>query len=370
MKKSIKAAVSFLLICSLTGCFPTGELNESGNSKINSEITGNSNGNENDPNILSSIPTEIENLKIDVSLPDNYPAELPIIKATLREFDAEAVKTLFIDGKAIYEDNSRNGKIILETTDGASLFIGKGDITFISDSHLLDGENDKRAKSKMQQTAAEHVVTHYFNFPHAGDELEDFPRSEARERADELVKKLDIKYLGEPQIYAVTAEDSHNFDAEIILTKEEECYLIKYLTTYDDISIPEDNNEVFADRSNHVSVVNVILTKDKLVKFLCHNIYGSIEETGTIQIKCSAETALSKLYDYYDMQVDIKNRYEYDKIGFEYITSDTDFETGEFIYSPLLCVSGRCFYEVEPDTGYSYSRYIDPVTGTVFNSGY
>lgn len=306
---------------------------------------------------------------INVVLPDNYPTELPIIKATLREFDTEAVKALFIDGKTIDQDNSKNGKTILETTDGVSLVIGKGDVTFISDSHLLDGENEKRAKSKMQQTAAEHVVTHYFNFPHAGDELKDFSRSEARERADELVNKLDIKYLGEPQIYAVTAEDSHNFDEEIILTDEEECYLVRYLTTYDDISIPDDGNEVFFDISNKESVVDVILTKSKIVKFLCHNIFGSIEEIGAVQIKCSAETALSKLYDYYDMQIDLKNRYEYDEMGFAYIASDADFDTGEFIYSPLLCVSGRCFYEPEPETGYIYNKYIDPATGTVLHSG-
>lgn len=366
MSKLTKAAVLFLLICSLTGCFPTGEPNEPSSSVINSNVTVSSD--KNDSDLSSSTPKEIENLKIDVPLPDSYPTELPTIKATRRDFDAEAVKLLFIDGKTIAEDHSGNGRVTLDTTDGATLSISKGDVTFIPDSHLFDGEDEKRAKSLMQQTAAEHVISRAFEFPHAGNELEGFSRSEALERADELVKKLNIKYLGEPQIYAVTAEDSHNFDEEIVLNKEDECYLVKYLTIYDDISINETGSEIFPDVFNQSSYVDVILTKDKLVKFQCHNIFDAVEETGTTQVKCSAENALSKLFDYYDMQVELKNRYEYDKMGFVYITSDSDFETGEFIYSPLLRVSGRCFYEQEPETGYTYYRYIDPVTGTVLNS--
>lgn len=366
MKKITKAAVSFLLICSLTGCFPSGEMSEPSSSVISSDITVSSD--KNDSELSSSASKEIENLKIDVPLPDSYPTELPIFKATLCDFDAEAVKSLFIEGKTIAKDSSKNGRIILDTTDGATLSVSKGDVTFTPDSHLLDGEDEKRAKSLMQQTAAAHVISRAFEFPHAGNELEGFSRSEALKRANEYVQTLNIKYLGEPQIYAVTAEDSHNFDEEIVLNKEDECYLVKYLTIYDDISINETGSEIFPDVFNQSSYVDVILTKDKLVKFQCHNIFDAVEETGTTQVKCSAENALSKLFDYYDMQVELKNRYEYDKMGFVYITSDSDFETGEFIYSPLLRVSGRCFYEQEPETGYTYYRYIDPVTGTVLNS--
>lgn len=371
MNKSIKAVILFLLICSLTGCFPTGELNMPSESVINSENTGNSNK---DENISYSAPRVIEAfLKIDVPLPDNYPTELPVLKATVREFDAEAVKAVFIDGKTIDKDDSQNGKTMLFTDDGTSLYVDKGNITFITDAHLFDGENEKRSKSMMQQTAAEHAASKYLDFIHTGDELDGFPRSEARERADELVKMLDIKYLGEPQIYAVTAEDSHNFDENIVLTKNEECYLVKYLTTYNGIPIPNEDTEVFVGTNNESSWVNVILTKDKLVKFSCFNILESIEETGTAQIKCSAETALSKLYDYYDMQIDEKRkkekRYEYDKMSFAYVSSNVDRKKGEYIYSPLVCVSGGLLWG-DPEDGVTINRFIDPVTGTVLNSNY
>lgn len=366
MKKLTKATVILLLICALTGCFPTGELSEPSSSAINSDVTASSD--KNDSDLSSYTPKEIENLKINVPLPDSYPTQLPTIKATRRDFDAEAVKSLFIGGKTIAEDHSGDGRINLDTTDGATLSVKNGDVTFIPDSHLFDGEDEKRAKSLMQQTAAEHVISRAFEFPHAGNELEVFSRSEALERANEYIQALNIEYLGEPQIYAVTADDSHSFDEEIVLNKEDECYLVKYLTIYGDISISETGSKVFPDVFNQESYVDVLLTKDKLVKFQCRNIFGSIEETETVQINCSAENALSKLFDYYDMQAELKNRYEYDEMGFVYMTSDSDFETGEFIYSPLLRVSGRCFYMQEPETGYTYYRYIDPVTGTVFNS--
>lgn len=378
MKKKLKitAAICLLTFC-LTGCFPTGKLNESSTPSapaLNSESTDISNGSESGSNISSSAPKrfekEIENyLKMEITLPDGYPKELPVIKATNCEFDAETAKALFIDGKTIYRDDSREGRTDLHTTDGAALYLNTGDITFEADAHLFDGENEKRSTFMMQWTAAQHVATWPTVFTHAGDELEGFPRSEALERANELVKKLDIKYLGEPQIYAITAEDSHSFDNDIVLAKEDECYLVRYLTTYNGISIPVGAGEVFDGVGNETSKLDIVLKKDKLLIFQGRNIYGSIEEIGTAQISCSADTALSRLYDYFDMQVDRKNRFECDGIGFAYVTSAMDYDAGEFTYRPVWRVSGIRFSssnKYSTDIGLTHYNFIDPASGTVF----
>lgn len=368
MNKKIKTTIvlSLLLSC-LTGCFPSGELDVPSGSAVNS-ASGNT---EESTNNSSAETKELKNLKIAIKPADNYPAEVPVIKAKRRTFNTEEIKALFLGGKTITEErNSNTGSTTFFTDDGASLNIRQDGITFIPDDHLFDGENEKRNKSRMQQTAANNIKECYHEFPNVESELDGFPRSEARSRADEFIEKLNIKYLGEPRIYTFTAEDCHSFDENIVLSKEDEFYLVRYLTTYNDIPMPQESNEIFDEVFNNWSNVDVILTKDKLVKFDCFSVFDDIEAVGTSQIKCSAETALSKLYDYYDMQVDLKNRYEYDEMNFVYITSNADFDTGEFIYSPLLCVSGKCFYDVEPETGYPYNRYIDPVTGMVFNLGY
>lgn len=358
MNNKLKAMlVLCLLLFCLTGCYPTGDVMPN-NPAINFDMTGSE-------NISSTEASEIENLKISVSFAEKYPSEAPVIKAKPREFDIENIKALLLDGKTVTEEQTIEGRnfITLTTDDDSSLTIDSdnGNITFTAEA----GSDI----SKMQYIASLYTRQYYKRFPHIESELDGFARSEAIERADELVKMLDFKYLGEPIVYTMTAEDIHSFDDEITLSKEDEFYLVRYSTTYKEIPISLSGGDVTATAEHRSSSVDVILTKDKLVRLCGFHVIDEIEEVGTSQFKCDAQAALSQLYNYFGLMSEIEYPLEYNELKLVYITSQRDKESGELTYIPLWRFSGYEDFSEAPTEAKlnTVNKFVNPETGFVYD---
>ena len=375
LSKLIPATLSVLTAVTLTGCFPTGEVSDPAPSQTApATSTAPTSGDASVPSDTSApantVLTVGDKVTIDITPPASYPSEVPIIKCHLRDFlaESEEIKKFFIDGKEIYKEESFDNSTNYFTTDGATLSISKqGDLSYTPDDHLFDGNDEMRSKFKMMDACVRNIEYYHGAFPHMADELEGFPRADALARANELVKQFDIQYLGEPIIYSVSAEDAHNYDENITLTKEEEFYIVQYPMTYNGISVSADGSKVNNDIENNPSWLKVVLSKDKLIKFQCHFIFDNIEEVEEVQIACSADNAVTKLYNNYEPQeMMLQNKYDFtDSINLVYGSWKLDnFAEHILSYKPFWCVPGLCQIPNDPKM-YSFNVYIDVGTGMV-----
>ena len=380
-KNTPKALVLCMLISLLTGCFPSGELKTSSepvtNSANNATSSENSDNSESSAPAAPAVPQDLEHVKFNIELDSEYPTELPVVKAKLATFDFEEVKPIFLGDKNV----TAEGNGIYYTDDGITFIVRDDQIDYWA-SHRYGNDEEKQLIYTIQTAAVNNLSQNYMNYPSINSELEGFPRSEALERANELVEKVGLKYFGEPTVYTfiseevevnlagkITAYKDGGDILEIHLPKENEFYYIKYPTTFNDITAPETNDTIYGGTHQALSFVKIILTKDELVDFSCIGVYEEIEVVDTIPIKCSAESALSKLYDYYlhrENEGNMKERYEYNSLDLAYITFDENYDTGEITYKPLWCAEGTVYDLDGTRLANSGDKYIDPATGFVF----
>lgn len=346
-----------LLAFCLSGCYPSGDLELPSNFAPNVNDSGD--------NVSSAEFDGINNLKMQVALAENYPTEAPVIKTMARKFELESVKALLLGGKNITDEQTVDGRnfVTFITDDDCVLTIDndRGNITFFAEQ--------SSDISMMQYYASTYTGKYYYRFPHIESELEGFSRSEALARADELVKKLDFKHLGEPVVYTITAEDIHSFDEDITLTMADEFYFVRYPTAYKEIPISLFGGDVTETASHRFSSVDIILTKDKLVRLSGRTAVEEIEEIETSRFACTAEAALTRLYNYHSLISNIDYPLEYNDLKLVYITSQVDSENGVLTYIPLWRISGYEDFSEAPDElrVNSVYRFVNPETGFVYN---
>ena len=369
--------VILMLTVMLTGCYPSGEVQQSSTPTSSGSASDSSDSSE---PVSFTVPNDLKNVKFTFELGDNYPSEVPIIKAKYRIFDAEKIKAMFINGKTIIDERLNEGSGYFVTSDGQSLSFRKGGVSYYAAN--LSDDAEKKEIYDIQSSAARNLRFFYLDYQYLDSELEGFSRAEALERAGELVKMLDIKFLGDPSIYAFTAEDVENVfhgmymdkdGNEVIahLSKEDEFYLVRYYGEYSGITMPGEIGRIFEDTSAENTQVDVILTKDSLVQFVCDNVFDSIEAIDTTQIKCGIDAAISKAHDYYSAKDSAMNyQLEYDSIGISYVTYERDRIEGECTFKPLWHLSGAQYYTTNGISGHTFTdKFIDPVTGYVYDTG-
>ena len=97
-KKATKALILCALLSLLTGCYPTGELEQPDKPAANNSTSADGNS---EPNTFN-IPNDLKNVKFNFELDGDHPTELPVIKAKGHWFDAEAMKAMFVDMENIW----------------------------------------------------------------------------------------------------------------------------------------------------------------------------------------------------------------------------------------------------------------------------
>lgn len=383
MSKKLKtvSAICLLTFC-LTGCFPTGKpINEPDDSAPASAPTGSSaQDNSAQGSSAPEEPAELEDFKFTMDTAFEYPAEVPKIKVKVREFDVAEMKDKFLSGKNIVNEHVGNdgyGHFIAD--DGSTLSVHKNYFSFAKEelsSYSVKGE-----------IYATYMISGDIRFPHAESELEDLSRSKAREAADDAIKGLDIKNLGEPHIYAITAEDINRVQSIVFgdsaqdkegnsmeiptYIKDDEFYIVSYATTYKNVSFAQKNAHLFDLEWNYQPRVNVVVSRRGVENIECMDLIDEIEEIGTMPIKYSPAAAKTALRDFYGKILNSEFTIEYDKLGLVYYPSKLDSDSSEEELTPLWQATGYVYDKSESGgDGPNAYKFVNPETGYVFREGY
>lgn len=278
MKNVLKIISSISFAIMLTGCFPTGEHSVTSNADLTA---------------LQARADKIDNLSLDLKLPENIPNELPELKLTARGWDEAKLKSLFLDGKTITEQyeypgwyNTEFGEsyYLYETADNHSILYETG--------RLSDNINDYEKYYKYGITSIAsltRVLKAEEIFPRK--ELAGFSASAAKSMVEEVLGELGIKNFGEPEIIAISAEDANNYhlirqksDSEYEfneLPKDKEFYILKYPIVYEGVQLARWNTPISPpNKTVPASYINVIVVKDEIVSLDITGEYAEEYETG------------------------------------------------------------------------------------------
>jgi len=297
---SVIAAVSFL-----TGCFPTGT-RQANNDTTLAE--------------LQARADKLENLTLDLDLPDNTPDEMPELKLTARSWDESMLKKLFLDGKTItafyeypgwYNEEFGESYYYYETADNHVFLYETG--------RFFDKNKDEDKYSKYGIYSIESLN----NILRIGDiltakELEGFSPSDAEKMAEDIIEKIGIKNYGKPEITAINSEDANKLysiqykpdssnDIEV-LPKEKEFYLLRYPLMYEGYILNEWETPIsIPNKTVPASYINVIAVKDEIVSVEIRGVYNDEYETGeNIPIKFKASDILETIVSRYEKTVNSK----------------------------------------------------------------
>lgn len=274
-KKTIKAVLSSAIFTvMLSGCFPTGEVS-----------------------MPESAPNNVEGVTIDISIPEQTWESAPEITLRQREWDNEKLISTFLEGGTITYENSFETVrevmcYIYRTDDGRSLRIETGRLSY-------EAKWDSEKNSLNSYYTADYMPE---LFP--DETLDGFSREEALERVYEIINKAEIKDLGEPEIYAVTAERVNELRTiNTKWTKDDELYYIRFPVIYNDIPVFNCMSAAPIPGTYLVfegSYVETAISKSEIVFFNCTTVFGEIQKTGNdIQIKYSAENVLDQVKLYF-----------------------------------------------------------------------
>lgn len=262
---AISALVYTLTAVMLTGCFPTGE-----------EVSI--------PESVSSV----EGVTVELTPLVKKPESVPEITMRLCEWDNDKLIKLFLDGSEITNENSfdtvRNTKrYSYITSDDKWLILENGMILY-----------------RLQSESQKNSILSYYNLCYMPDlfpdeELEDFPKENALKKVYEIIGEVGLKHLGDPEIFAVTAEQANKLSTiNTEWTKDDELYYIRFPIVYygvpiADFSFPIMGTSEYFDGS----YVDAAVSKSGVLSFNCKGVLGEIQkETDNIPIKLSDENAL------------------------------------------------------------------------------
>ena len=181
------------------------------------------------------------------------------------------------------------------------------------------------------------------------DELEGFSKEDAIQRAREAAEKLGITNIGEPSVFAITAESanahyryekrlhelSENMgDYEYVpWTKDDEAYYLTFPLVYEGIPV-ETSGVAVKGYSFDGSFVKVIVTKDEIVDLDCWGITTPEYEIGEpVKINFSAEDILNKVASEPPKNV-VFDKMEYYNCELVYAPVDKP-DNNEWVFAPV-----------------------------------
>ncbi len=302
----------FVLAIALTfsGCYPTGK-------KVEGDISSTASGSTHLDG--THFKYSKDNLDVSFDLPD-VPDELPPrIKLKQKMYDHQEVIDLFLGGEApvseyLYGVNKECGQYT--ASDGSELIIEENSIEYNNGKYPTSWEiND--TKFPVSYFRAELMCNEYHRdmYSITEEELEGFPLQGALDSAKELISKLGIAGLGEPQIYSVSLESYKKmkseyykmFNNEYPVTKDNEIYVFKFPRLLgevegldlNNVGINNSTSEGYAGADSPSVIVGV--AKDGIFNFEVKSIYESnYEILSTEPVKYDLAYAVSELEKYLD----------------------------------------------------------------------
>lgn len=321
MKKNIlySVLISYSMLC-LSGCYPTGDkkVNEDKVSDYVSEAVGShenipSEGTASASEQASEAPEQsrqvnidLKNVKASLTLPTYDTDSMKQFSVRMREWDDAVIKETFLSGEEFIQhpdsdsDDYDNVKTHSYSTANEEKFL-------VYEPGRIWYNNT----AKMREYSYSAIESIFFNFD--GQEVfdpvefDDFSIAQAKNVVESYLDKLDIDNLGEPLVYAVTAEDANSYIAGSMpptdkhsnplktWSDEQQCYFLYYPFNCNGADFP-------IPREHYISA---IVTKDELIELSCDNLCdtSTVEENKSLNAKYSAEKALNIIIDKYEKMI-------------------------------------------------------------------
>lgn len=335
MKKGLKLFLP-LLLCTvlLSGCYPSGSQSRS------EKISSSSNGISQNENI--EIKSKNENLSFNIDLSEKFPTEAPSIKVKPRFWDNEKIKSLFLTGKNITKEAERQSDLFPEE---------KGYYYYVDDVNFSLNFEPMFISANYYDIQSQFINFDLVRHSEKGislektlveSELTDFSRAAALDRVKEILNALEIFNVGEPKVFAFTAEAANSFiendvfydkdgNAHAVdrLTRNDEFYLIEYSLVFEGLHTARHFVPIFgtAERDFKFPIIRAIVTKEKIVTFECQYIYSDkYDIVENVPIKFSQRDAVGALNDYYAGKL-LSNPVEYFDVDLVY-TAQNDWDNG------------------------------------------
>lgn len=377
MKNILKLVIIITLAGSLAGCYPTQRRTPKGSAEL-SEIM--------------SEADKIDNFSITLTLPEDYPSELPKIITTGLRFDRDAVFDMFAPGEPVemreYESDIYPGENIAWYA-----FNEEGD-----DYLRFEPEQLRRHSARVNELRYSELFSYADDFCEQSlityeNEIESFSSESAILRVREVVEMLGITNLGEPSVYGLSAEAANKYfrdgDAEDeyfgkepahrTFSKDDEAYYLIFPLVYE--GIPRETNRVYVQDYSYdtVSYIEAIITKDEILDLDCRGIASPEYQTGEgVQINFTAADILRTIVSDHSSIVHTDKTVYY---NCELVYAPEEYENGEWTLIPMwkfeYCTYGDMYNEYYenvvgelPTVAWKTADYYNANTGNIVLNGY
>lgn len=195
-----KILLSAALAVMMTGCFPTGE-----QSSLPSENT------EDIESAISKIDAENERLIIDLDIPENVPEKVEKLKVRWKSWDSERLDELFVQGveglELIEDEKNEDGSLNwrrYRNEAGDSVTYGSLGRLWVETGEPYKSYNYFALSEGAWATTP---LEDYFT----EESISLFARGDALEKAKKTLSDAGINNLGEPPVYALTADKANAY---------------------------------------------------------------------------------------------------------------------------------------------------------------
>lgn len=290
--KAVMIMVLFILTA-LTGCYPTGEIQTENNQNESAEMNAD----------------DIENLTFDIEENSDYLSAYPCIDVSLKKWDEDVLKSLFMTSGEIseqytYESDISPGKEqkVYVLNDKSMLNYEDGNLSF-----SLRDENKQKNYGYFAKESFFEVTDETIKNRYTDEELDFEEKSEAIKNADDIIHKLGIENLGEPLVYAMSADKINEITSEENTlnkdgtpfegwSKSDEAYVILYNHSFNGLNVGRYSVPVHETQYNG-SYVMLVISSEGLVYMDANMIYEKAsykENSNIISMNTAAKKMLNK----------------------------------------------------------------------------
>lgn len=301
-------------------------------------------------------------------------AELPKIKAKVMNWDPDTVYEVLGNGASYLAVSEIEDEGYPGATRTIWTYDNNGkEFLFLSMGHEMLSYHDQGDVNYHHFLSGDRL---YYSDPHIKyvDTLEGFSKEDAVQRVREAAEKLGITNLGEPSVFAMTAEDANAYydymdklhklmephdeskgDCEFTRwTKDDEAYFITFPITYEGMAVETVRTEEMKKGWGYFdgTYIMAAVTKDKIVDFDARGITVPDHTLGdTVDINFSRADILNKVLS--DMPTSATLFAKNVKIlGCELVYSPVEkLDNYEMVYAPVWKVECASYRDMQNALG-------------------
>lgn len=307
MLKRLLFIVLFLSVTLLSGCFPTGEISTPSDEKP-----------EDVESAIAQINAENESLIIDVDFPENVPEKVEKLKVRWKSWDSERLDELFVQGleglELIEDEKNEDGSLNwrrYRNEAGDSVTYGSLGRLWVETGEPYKSYNYFALSEGAWATTP---LEDYFT----EESISLFARGDALEKAKKTLSDAGINNLGEPPVYALTADKANVYlnekyggrlDGEgnpIVIptwTTAEEAYVMEFGLELNGIPISRYSVQGSLSGSSSDSdptYITMVVGKDCIPLIWCEGIIDDeYEVVGEAAVNVSPQSALKTVIERY-----------------------------------------------------------------------